>query len=668
MMSARSRSAIIHGHFYQPPREDPWFEEVPREASAAPFHDWNERIEHECYRAVTAARVPTEDGKIARIVNTLEYLSFDFGPTLLEWLESAAPDTYVSVLEADRLSCEANDGHGNAIAMPYHHVILPLASRRDKVTEVRWGIEDFRARFGRAPEGMWLPETAVDAETLDVLAEEGMAFTVLAPHQVRSVPPRGLPGSYRTASGRSIAVFPYDGSVSHDVAFGKLLRDASVWRARMLADRGRRLVAVATDGETFGHHHTFAEMALVAVILGLQAQRRVQVENFASFLAREPAEFEVALNAPSSWSCTHGVERWRAECGCRMHPERQTQQQWRSVLRTSLEWLATRLHEIFDRDGKPIFGDPWQARDAYGCAVVRGGKATLEFVRSLGIADDVGTRRRAAELLEMERNALRMFTSCGWFFDDIAGLESRQVLRYAARGIELAGDDGPHLRDGLRQRLASAVSNDPAVGTGRDVFDAGLPAVLPTVAVAAAQRAVSEIDPSAASAIPRAFWATETDGTVTVTSVRTGAHESFETAFERDAREGIIVNVRASGEDGSQDVRFRELPERIRDSVRRRLRAEILARSFPADARAEIADGEHIERLTPKVLEQAMHTLVEDPTPTATARVLDLLSLFDLLGEPFPFDAQTTFYHVWRAADRDQATRLAPVASRLGFE
>ena len=495
-MSTRHRSAIIHGHFYQPPREDPWLEEVPRETSAAPFHDWNERIEHECYRAVAAARIPAPNGKIARIVNTLECLSFDFGPTLLEWLEWAAPDTYAAVLEADRLSCAARDGHGNAMAMPYHHVILPLASRRDKTTEVRWGIEDFRFRFGRSPEGMWLPETAVDDETLDVLAQEDITFTVLAPHQVREAPPHGLPGSYRTANGRSIVVFVYDGSISHDVAFGGLIRDSAAWYKRMLVERERRLVAVATDGETYGHHHAFGEMALAAVLLALRKGRRARVENFASFLARKPPMHDVELHAPSSWSCSHGVERWRTECGCKMHPERHTQQQWRAVLRTSLEWLASELHRVFERDGGTIFGDPWQTRDAYGKAVTRGAAATLEFVRSLATADDDPTRRRAAELLEMERNALRMFTSCGWFFDDIGGLESRQVLRYAARAIELSGLEAPGLREGLRRRLAAAVSNDTTVGTGRDIFDAVLPTRPPPVLVAAAYRAVADVAPT----------------------------------------------------------------------------------------------------------------------------------------------------------------------------
>ena len=263
-MTRSVRSVVVHGHFYQPPREDPWLDEVEREPSAAPFHDWNERIEQECYRAVVAARLSEAAGRITRIVNTLTSISFDFGPTLLEWMERSAPATYEAVLEADRLSCERHDGHGNAIAMPYHHSILPLCSRRDKTTEVRWGIADFRRRFQREPEGMWLPETAVDDDTLDVLAAEGIRFTILAPHQVTPLPARGSSGRYRTAGGRTITLFVYDGGISHDIAFGPLLQDARAWTARMAPGEAvagpAGLTLVATDGETYGHHHRFGEI------------------------------------------------------------------------------------------------------------------------------------------------------------------------------------------------------------------------------------------------------------------------------------------------------------------------------------------------------------------------------------------------------------------------
>ncbi len=407
------RSIVIHGHFYQPPRDDPWTGTIPLEPSAAPFHDWNERIERECY---------------ARVAPSLAALSFDFGSTLLAWLEGYAPATYAAVLAADRASVATYAGHGSAIAMPYHHTILPLSPRRDKVTEVRWGIADFWRRFGRQPEGMWLPETAVDDETLDVLASEGILFTILAPHQVERPPVGGLSGWYRTAGGRRIALFIYDGAISHDVAFGALVRDADAWVERLTA-APHDLVAVATDGETYGHHHKGGDVVLARVLEILARRNDVRVENFAAFLARHPPQEEVRLVAPSSWSCPHGVERWRSDCGCRVHTDRVTQQRWRAPLRAALDWLAAELRALFEREGRPL-------------------------------------------PLELERHALRMFTSCGWFFDDIAGIESLIVLRSAARAIELAAPppEAARLEAGLLDRLALAPSNDPAVGSGRELY------------------------------------------------------------------------------------------------------------------------------------------------------------------------------------------------------
>jgi len=460
------RSVVIHGHFYQPPRDDPWLEKVLPEPSAAPYHDWNERIERECYRAMVAARRYGPDGRIADIVNALAWISFDYGSTLLEWLERHAPRTYAGMLEADRLSALRLGGHGNAIAQPYHHVILPLATRRDKTTEVRWGIADFRRRFGREPEGMWLPETAVDEETLDVLAAEGIRFTVLAPHQVGGAPGRGLPGRFRTSGGRSIALFPYDGDLSHGVAFGALLRDAKIWRDQTLA-RDADLVSLATDGETYGHHHRFGDVALAWVTGELAARADVTVENFASFLARHPAAADVELVAPSAWSCAHGVERWRSDCGCKMAPEKPSQQAWRTPLRDGLNWLAGELHAIYEPEANAMFGDAWAARDAYGQIVGRLDRATAPLPLPPRAAR---AALRARELLELERNALRMFTSCGWFFDDIGGIEAVQILRYAARAIDLAGPDGRRLETGLLERLALGRSNDPALGTGAEVY------------------------------------------------------------------------------------------------------------------------------------------------------------------------------------------------------
>ncbi|MCJ7626938.1 MAG: hypothetical protein MUO50_00995, partial [Longimicrobiales bacterium] len=307
---------------------------------------------------MVAARVPGLGGRIANIVNTLEFISFNFGPTLLEWMAVRAPRTYRSILEADATSAQARGGHGNAIAQPYHHTILPLASRREKVTEVRWGMADFRKRFGRDPTGMWLPETAVDTATLGVLAQEGIAFTIVAPHQVKKAPPSGVPGLFRTPGGRSVALFVYNGPLSHGVAFGSLLDKAEKWARDIVGSTQNRpvgnaagedhpertglnepLISIATDGETYGHHHRFGEMALAAVLGLLRKDSRVRVENFSSFLSRHPAEHEVELVEPSSWSCVHGVDRWKSDCGCRMDPGQGTQQEWRKGLRDAVDWL-----------------------------------------------------------------------------------------------------------------------------------------------------------------------------------------------------------------------------------------------------------------------------------------------------------------------------------------
>jgi len=473
----RARSVVFHGHFYQPPRENPWNDEIPEQPSAAPFHDWNQRIEAECYRPVTHSRVLGDGRVLEQHVNCLAWMSFDFGPTLLRWLERHAPDTYAAVLEADRESVRRT-GHGNALAMPYHHPILPLSAPRDRTTEIRWGIADFRRRFGREPEGMWLPETAVDGATLDAVAAEGIRFTVLAPHQVEPVPEDGGPVRFETEGGREIALFIYDGALSHAVAFGSMLRDGVAWADRMAEAGPHVLRSVATDGETFGHHHRFSEMALARAIVELRARPGTVLENYASFLAREGAHATASLVEPTSWSCAHGVERWRFDCGCRADPGAGSSQAWRAPLRDALVWLTDGLHEVFEREAAPLLGDPWKARDAYGSVV--GAQDVGERVRFVrhwmgeeeGSDPDVAVWR-ALDLLEMERHALGAFTSCAWFFDDVARLEPRQNLAYAARAIELAGEAGAKLKPGFLERLQKAESNDPEDGTAADLFERG---------------------------------------------------------------------------------------------------------------------------------------------------------------------------------------------------
>ena len=445
------RSVVIHAHFYQPPRENPWTGVVEPEPTAAPDHDWNARITRECYAPLASIRVGRDEVDPPRL-NAYNFLSYDAGPTLLEWMEREAPGPYEAILKGDAQSRQRL-GHGNAVAMPYHHVILPLCSRRDKETEVRWGIADFRRRFGREPAGLWLPETAVDEECLDVLAAEGIAFTILAPHQVRRAPTDGRPGRIRTASGRTIAVFPYDQALSHDVAFGPLLGDAALWKKEILAEKGRRVISIASDGETYGHHHRFADLALGALLYDLGNRRGVRVENFASVLAANPPTTDLELVAPTSWSCVHGVERWRSNCGCRFALDGSTQQTWRAPLREAVDWLAGQVHERYERVGASLPGGPWAFRDA-----------------ALAAGPVAGVDESLARAVEMERSALCAMTSCGWFFDDFAGLEGRQVLRYAARAIALAGEEAPRLEAGFLERLAPAVSNDKKAGTAAEFY------------------------------------------------------------------------------------------------------------------------------------------------------------------------------------------------------
>ena len=465
-----SRSVVVHGHFYQPPRENPWTGEVDPEPSDAPFHDWNQRIDSECYAPMAQARVLGPDGEVEGRDNLYASMSFDVGPTLFEWMEIHAPSTYASILEADRLSVEKL-GHGNALAMPYHHTILPLASYRDKVTEVRWGIDDFRRRFKREPEGMWLPETAVDEETLDVLADQGILFTILAPHQVEKISEQGLPLRFKGGSEREIALCIYDDKLSADIAFGRLIRDGALLASHLDPDDRKLITAAAMDGETFGHHHHFGEMALARAFRVLAERENVQVENFASFLARNPPQEDAVLVAPSSWSCSHGVERWRSNCGCALAPGKHTSQDWRVDLREGLEWLAGEVHEIFERDGEDLFmADPWLIRDQYGEVVSGSVAKAFEFIAgNISRRNDEGRIERAAELLEMEDAALKMFTSCAWFFDDLARIETIQVLKYAAFAIELSGD-AERLEKGLLERIGDAKSNDPKEGTGRDIW------------------------------------------------------------------------------------------------------------------------------------------------------------------------------------------------------
>ncbi|UCG75385.1 MAG: DUF3536 domain-containing protein [Gemmatimonadota bacterium] len=678
-MRRRPLFFVLHGHFYQPPREDPWFETIPRQPSALPFHDWNARVEQECYRAVIAARLPGDDGRITRIVNTLAWISFDFGPTLLSWLEREAPRTYRGVLEGDRLSRVRLRGHGGAIAQPFHHTILPLASRREKVTEVRWGIADFRRRFGREPAGMWLPEAAVDDETLDVLAQEGVAFTVLAPRQVERAPEGGLPGLYRTrAGGREIALFVYDGGLSHDVAFGGLLQDAHAWADRVVDGSNGTgevtLVSMATDGETFGHHHGFGEMALAALIDGLERRGDVGLENFESFLARHPAREPVTLVEPSSWSCDHGVERWRSHCGCRVGEEA-TSQEWRRPLRSAMDNLAEGLHAVFEREGAALLSDPWEARDAYGAVASTIG--TERFAPSLDGFLEIHAREalagesrvRTLELLELERNALRLFTSCGWFFDDVAGIEAVQLLRYAARAIELSGQAAGRLEEAFMADLARVLSNDVAAGDGACLYaEVALPALPADVGAAAALTMSGAIGASQVDSIG-AYGGVAQEGHVSVTHSITGCTSEFRADVRRSVGNSIEVAIRAATGGDVWRLSPLDLPDPGLDRLGRGLSQVVIERWLGEEESWRFREGsESLQQAVVQALERTIGDLASRRRSATASRLEDLLDWLDVMGVQAPFDAQTAFWEAWEGASgKSEREVLRPLGRRLGF-
>lgn len=674
-----SRSIVIHGHYYQPPREDPWLEEIQRQPTAAPFHDWNERIESECYRAIVAARVLDGSGRIARIVNTLAYTSFNFGPTLLAWLERASPETYEAVRQADRASAVRLGGHGNAMAQAYHHTILPLASRRDKITEVRWGIADFCDRFGRQPEGMWLPETAVDDETLDVLAEAGIRYTILAPHQVAAPPAHGFPGLYRTSNGREIAIFVYDGALSSGIAFGGLLRDGAAWSARLTdglvegdaegdaAAKSSDLLAMATDGETYGHHHRFGEMALATVIDTLERRPDVRIENFASFLAAHPATGPVSLVSPSAWSCSHGVERWRADCGCGASSTSPSQS-WRAPFREAVQTLADDLHVIFQRDARAYFPDPWEARNAY----------VPSRLGARGSGPVPAPDVHARELLELERNALQLFTSCAWFFDDVDRLEPLQIMRYAARAIELAGAEGPALEEQLLARLADAQSSDPDAGTARDIYiREARPRVPPYARIAAAHALWRALDLGEAGVDFRCCVVQTDADTVVVREYRTGREHVFrvtvllngatDDGLIRRARHAVVrVHAADTPVDSVISLTIDDIPESARLALDSALRRRIIIDALDSASRTSVAEGAELRDIVPRSLLHAVNALGTHRGPHAVARVLDLLDLAEELGLATPLEAQNAFARI-RGDFAGAAILLAPVAHRLGF-
>lgn len=501
-MPSSKRFVCIHGHFYQPPRENPWLETVETQDSAAPYHDWNERICAECYAPNGAARIVDNKNQITRILNNYARISFNFGPTLLSWLKENAQRTWRMVIDGERRSRKRYRGHSSAMAQVYNHMILPLASRRDRITQIRWGIADYENNFGASPEGMWLAETAVDNESLELLAQHGIKFTLLAPHQCKRIRPHRFDGGENKAewvdtpnatvdttrpyvvrfeSGLSIAVFFYNGPVSRAIAFEGLLNSGEAFATRLKAGLKEatqtQLVHVATDGESYGHHHKYGEMALAYALRLLEDDKTIKLTNYANFLAQFAPEYECEIVEDTSWSCVHGVERWRSNCGCN-GGKPGWNQEWRAPLRQALDELRDALVPLTEQEGAKLFRDVWAARDAYIQVVLDRSEESAERFLASHAAHTLSDeeRVRAIELMEMQRHAQLMYTSCGWFFDDISGIEAVQVIAYAARVLQLAhrlfNSQAEPLEPAFLNRLALAHSNVPRAGDGARIYKA----------------------------------------------------------------------------------------------------------------------------------------------------------------------------------------------------
>jgi alpha-amylase/alpha-mannosidase (GH57 family) len=510
------RFVCIHGHFYQPPRENPWLETVEVQDSAAPYHDWNDRITAECYAPNGASRITNQDEEIVRIINNYARISYNFGPTLLKWLEDKAPRTYRMILDADKFSAQRYSGHGSALAQVYNHMIMPLASRRDALTQIRWGIADFRHRFGRKPEGMWLAETAVNRTVLDLMAQEGIKFTLLAPSQcarVRKIPQTASaaidmatdsaeaaviewtdtpdatvdpthPYLVRLDEGRSIAVFFYDGPVSRAVAFEGLLNSGDDFANRLISvfhppppgdPESAQISHIATDGESYGHHHKHGEMALSYAMHAVEEGQQASLTNYGEFLEKFPPKWEAEVVDDTSWSCVHGIERWRSNCGCN-GGKPDWSQEWRTPLREALDYLRDATAPLAEKLAGPFLKDLWAAREDFIQVILDRSPASIVRFFDRNAARTLSEQERVTvlELLELERHTQLMYTSCGWFFDEISGIETVQIIAYAGRVLQLAaklfGQPGVELEKNFLNILAKAKSNLPEIGDGAEVY------------------------------------------------------------------------------------------------------------------------------------------------------------------------------------------------------
>ena len=492
---AQQKYICIHGHFYQPPRENAWLEVIEQQESATPFHDWNERINFECYATNAVARILDSDHKIVRILNNYSRMSFNFGATLLSWMEKQDPETYKLIQDADRDSQKRYSGHGSAVAQAHSHLILPLANQNDKITQVYWGLRDFEHRFGRKPEGMWLSETAANTESLEVLADYGIKYTILAPRQAKAFRRIGsddwhnvvnenidtrCPYLCKLPSGKTIALFFYNGNVSQAVAFEGLLNSGKAFAQRILGafdpnDDQPQLVHLATDGESYGHHHRLGEMALADCLNYIEEKSDAKLTNYGEYLEMFPPQYEIQIHENSSWSCVHGIERWRSNCGCNAGSGYgQWQQEWRGPLRYALNWLRDELIPIYEDLASKYVADPWAVRNEYIDVLIDRSEENINaFITKQAKRELLKPERvHLFRLLEMQRNAILMFSSCGWFFDEISGLETTQILQYACRAIHYAQQvTDVDLEEEFIFRLSQAPSNLPEYTDGGGVYE-----------------------------------------------------------------------------------------------------------------------------------------------------------------------------------------------------
>jgi alpha-amylase/alpha-mannosidase (GH57 family) len=617
-MPQSQRFVCIHGHFYQPPRENPWLETVETQDSAAPYHDWNERVCAECYAPNGAARIQNGKRQITRIMNNYARISFNFGPTLLSWLKENAQRTHRMILDGERRSRRSNGGHSSAMAQVYNHIIMPLANRRDRITQIRWGIADYQFHFGAPPEGMWLAETAADTETLELLAQNGIRFTVLAPHQCKRIrlikagadsdanwtdtPDASVdttrPYLARFKSGASLAVFFYDGPTSRAIAFEGLLNSGEAFAQRLKSDfkdgPQAQLVHVATDGESYGHHHKYGEMALAYASRLLDQDKTVKLTNYGNFLEQFPPQYECEIVDNTSWSCSHGVERWRSNCGCN-GGKPGWNQLWRTPLRQALDELRDAIEPLTEQEGAKLFREVWAARDGYIDVILhRTPEAEDRFLeKHQSHPLNEVERVRAFRLMEMQRHAQLMYTSCGWFFDDIAGIETVQVIAYAGRVLQLAqemfGEKAAALEPAFVAQLADAKSNMATAGDGARIYTEKVSKMQVGLEQVAAHYAISSVFSSFADEtelycyrVRRISYEIYTSGRgrlalgrVHIASAITGEHQSFSFAVLHFGDQNITAAVKTYAEgdarafeafagQASEQVQKADFPEVIR--------------------------------------------------------------------------------------------------------